>query len=77
MGYRRRDRLKHQLMAECAYAAMYALRDPQGKTVADIFPQIFEDNDDYDDDNIPEIDLPRTTDVTPDEVPRRDGPGGE
>lgn len=34
-------------------------------------------NDDYDDDNIPEIDLPRTTDVTPDEVPRRDGPGGE
>lgn len=33
--------------------------------------------DDYDDDNIPEIDLPKTTDVTPDEVPRRDGPGGE
>ena len=35
----------------------------------------------YDDDNIPEIDLPRpsnvTTNVTPDEVPRRDGPGGE
>ena len=31
----------------------------------------------YDDDNIPEIDLPRTTDVIPDEVPRRDGPGGE
>lgn len=33
--------------------------------------------DDYDDDNIPEIDLPKTTDVIPDEVPRRDGPGGE
>lgn len=33
--------------------------------------------DDYDDDNIPEIDLPKTTDVTPDEVRRRDGPGGE
>ena len=32
---------------------------------------------DYDDDNIPEIDLPKTTDVIPDEVPRRDGPGGE
>ena len=35
----------------------------------------------YDDDNIPEIDLPKpsnvTTNVTPDEVPRRDGPGGE
>lgn len=34
-------------------------------------------SDDYDDDNIPEIDLPRKTDVIPDEVPRRDGPGGE
>lgn len=33
--------------------------------------------DDYDDDNIPEIDLPKTTDVIPDEVRRRDGPGGE
>ncbi len=35
----------------------------------------------YDDDDIPEIDLPRTSDVTtnviPDEVPRRDGPGGQ
>lgn len=34
-------------------------------------------NDDYDDDNIPEIDLPGKKDVIPDEVPRRDGPGGE
>ena len=47
-GYRNRDRLKHQLMAECAYAAMFAMRDPKGKTVADIFPQIFEDVDDED-----------------------------
>ena len=34
---------------------------------------------DYDDDNIPEIDLPgkaSATNVIPDEVPRRDGPGG-
>ena len=30
----------------------------------------------YDDDNIPEIDTPHK-DVIPDEVPRRDGPGGE
>ena len=44
-GYRNRDRLKHQLMAECAYAAIYAMRDPKGKTVADMFPQIFEDDD--------------------------------
>lgn len=35
---------------------------------------------DYDDGNIPEIDLPKSSDATnviPDEVPRRDGPGGE
>jgi hypothetical protein len=48
-GYRKRDRLKHQLMAECAFAAIYAMRDPKGKTVADIFPQLFENNEDYDD----------------------------
>jgi hypothetical protein len=48
-GYRKRDRLKHQLMAECAFAAIYAMRDPKGKTVADMFPQIFEDDDDIDD----------------------------
>ena len=48
-GHRKRDRLKHQLMAECAYAAIYAMRDPKGKTVADMFPQIFKDDDDYDD----------------------------
>lgn len=34
----------------------------------------------YDDGNIPEIDLPGKSDainVIPDEVPRKDGPGGE
>lgn len=45
-GYRRRDRLKHQLIAECAYAAIYAMRDPQGKTVEQCFPAIFDDDDD-------------------------------
>lgn len=44
-GYCNRDRLKHQLMAECAYAAMFATRDPNGKTVRDIFPSIFQDDD--------------------------------
>ena len=29
----------------------------------------------YDDDDIPQVDLPQ--DVIPDEVPRKDGPGGE
>ena len=51
-GYRRRDWLKHQLLAECAYASIYAMRDPKGKTVADIFPMLF---DDEDDDNEPPI----------------------
>ena len=45
-GYRNRDRLKYQLMAECTYAAMFAMRDPKGKTVADMFPMLFENDDD-------------------------------
>ena len=45
-GYRQRDRLKHQLIAECTYAAMFAMRDPKGKTVEDMFPMLFEDDDD-------------------------------
>ena len=44
-GYRRRDRMKHQLLAECAYAAIYAMRDPKGKTAEDLFPGIFEEDD--------------------------------
>jgi len=44
-GYRRRDRLKLQIMAECAYAAMFAMRDPNGKTAADLFPQLFNDDE--------------------------------
>lgn len=51
-GYRQRDRLKHQLIAECAYAAMFAMRDSKGKTVSDMFPMLF-DNDDDDDDEPP------------------------
>lgn len=41
--------------------------------------KIFYSDDGYDDDNIPEIDLPKQPpkDVIPDAVPRRDGPGGE
>ena len=57
-GYRRRDTLKHQLIAECAYAAMFAMRDPKGKTVADMFPMLFEDDDDdYDEPPISEEDV--------------------
>lgn len=44
-GYRRRGRLRDQLIAEATYAAMYAMRDPQGKTAKDIFPFLFTDED--------------------------------
>ena len=47
-GYRQRDLLKHQLMAECVYASIYSMRDPQGKTVADMFPMLFDFDDDDD-----------------------------
>ena len=56
-GYRNRDRLKHQLIAECAYAAMFAMRDPKGKTVADMFPMIFDDDDDDDEPPVSEEDV--------------------
>lgn len=56
-GYRRRDWLKHQLMAECVYAATYAMRDPQGKTVADMFPMLFDYDDDDDEPPISEEDV--------------------
>jgi len=36
---------------------MYAMRDPKGKTVADIFPMLFEDDDDYDELPISEEDV--------------------
>ena len=45
-GYRKRDRLKLQLLAECAYASLYSMRDPKGKTPADLFPGIFDEDDD-------------------------------
>ena len=52
-GYRNRDRLKHQLMAECAFAAMFAMRDPKGKTPRDIFPSLFPTDDDDATDSAP------------------------
>lgn len=56
-GYRQRDRLKHQLMAECVYAAMYTMRDPKGTTVADMFPMLFDNDDDDDEPPISEEDM--------------------
>ena len=40
-GYRKRDRLTHQLLAEIVYTTTYTMRDPKGKTPADMFPGIF------------------------------------
>ena len=61
-GYRQRDRLKHQLIAECTYAAMFAMRDPKGKTVEDLFPMLFEE-DDYE---LPEISDEEVSDLQAD-----------
>ena len=47
-GYRKRDKLKHQLMAECVFAATFAFRDPKGQTVKDLFPSLFQQNDEED-----------------------------
>ena len=44
-GYRRRDWLKLQLIAECTYAAMYAMRDPKGMTPQKMFPELFKVED--------------------------------
>lgn len=44
-GYRRRNRLTNQLIAETAFAAMHAMRGSDGKTVADMFPGLFDDPD--------------------------------
>lgn len=56
-GYRRRDRLKHQLMAECVYAATFSMRDPKGKTVTDMFPMLFDDDEEDDEPPITEEDV--------------------
>ena len=45
-GYRRRGRLRDQLIAEAVFAAMHTMRDSKGKTVKDFFPMLFEDDDD-------------------------------
>ena len=44
-GYRRRNILTHQMLAEVVFSSIYAMRDPKGKTVKDLFPALFEDED--------------------------------
>ena len=47
-GYRRRNRLTHQLLAEIVYSTIYSMRDPKGKTVEGMFPMLFEEEEDDD-----------------------------
>ena len=44
-GYRKRGRIFMQLLAENVYASTFAFRGSEGKTVKDMFPSIFDDED--------------------------------
>lgn len=44
-GYRRRNTLAHQMLAEVVFSSIYSQRDPKGRTVKDLFPALFEDED--------------------------------
>ena len=44
-GYRKRHHFLYQLIAENVYASTFAFRGSEGKTVKDMFPTIFEDDD--------------------------------
>ena len=44
-GYNKRNRLTNQLLAESVYSTIHVMRDAKGKTVADMFPSLFEDDD--------------------------------
>ena len=55
-GYRKRNRLTHQLLAECVYATVHVMRNPKGKRVEDMFPDIFKEEE-YTEEEIAESDL--------------------
>ena len=46
-GYRKRGKIFMQLLAENVYASTFAFRGSEGKTVKDMFPMLFKDDDDY------------------------------
>ena len=54
-GYRKRDTLKHQLLAEVVYASIHVMRDSKGKTVEDMFPMLWEKDDDDEEDEGPDL----------------------
>ena len=76
-GYRRRGRLRDQLIAEAVFAAMHTMRDSKGKTVKDFFPMLFEDpDDDVTEDDIrqlqeemKQLDMAAAPSDNPDEAP--------
>ena len=45
-GYRKRYLPLMQIMAENVYASTFSMRDAQGRTVKDMFPSLFQDEDD-------------------------------
>lgn len=45
-GYRKRGKIFMQLLAENVYASTFAIRSAEGKRVQDMFPSIFDDDDD-------------------------------
>ena len=45
-GFRKRGRIFMQLLAENVYASTFAFRGSEGRTVKDMFPSIFDDDDD-------------------------------
>ena len=49
-GYRRRSLYRNQLIATAAYGALFAMGNPERKKPADIFPELFDlDEDDLQD----------------------------
>lgn len=52
-GYRNRNRLTNQLLAESVYATIHVMRDPKGKTPRDYFPSLFPTDDDDATDSAP------------------------
>ena len=45
-GYRKRGKIFMQLLAENVYASTFAIRSAEGMRVQDMFPGIFDDDDD-------------------------------
>lgn len=62
-GYRKRNRLTNQLIAENIYATIFSMRDPKGKTVSDLFPQLFNDDDETPPEPISEEDVKELQDL--------------